>query len=113
PIGFQIWVDLGVDQENAGCPLIDPGSYRIQIGNGSYCRRPCTVATCNGREIRFWKLHDIDRIALTPEEMHFGSILVVVIDEDAHSQSKANCGFKVCDRHHKAAIASTQHRQLA
>lgn len=74
PVCFEIRVDLSVNQENTGRSLSNPGSHRIQIGNRPYCRRPCTIAACNGREIRFRKLHNIDRIALTPKEMYFGSI---------------------------------------
>src|SRR5215475_937841 len=113
PIGLQVGIDLGVNQENAGRAFIDPGPHRIQIGDRPYCRGPCTIAACNGGEIRFRKLHDIDRITLAPEEMDFGSVRTVVVHQDAHSQSQTNCGFKIGNRHHESAVARAEHRELA
>src|SRR5262245_48664037 len=74
PICLEIRVDLGVDHENARCSVFNPGTHRIQIGERPHRRGPRTIAACNGGEIRFRKLHDIDRIALTPEKMNFGSV---------------------------------------
>jgi hypothetical protein len=113
PIGFQVRIDFGVDQENAGCALIDPRPYRLQIGKGADCRCACTISPGDRCEIRLRELHDVDLVTLAAEEMHFGSIGAVVIDEDAHAQPQTNCGFKICDRHQKPAIARTQHSELA
>src|SRR5262249_54859249 len=93
--------------------FIDPGPHGIQVGDRPYRRGPGTIAAGDGGEIRFRKLHDIDRITLAPEEMDFGSVRAVVVYEDAHSQSQTNCGFKVGDRHHESAIARTEHCELA
>lgn len=74
PIRFEVRVDLAVNQENTGRSLIHPGTHWAEIANRPYRRRPCAIAACNGSEIRFRKLHEIDRIALAPEVVDFGRI---------------------------------------
>src|SRR5262245_36302767 len=113
PIGFQVRIDFGVDQENAGRAFIDPTPHRLEIGKGSNCCRACTISSGDRGKIRFRELHDVDRITLAPKEMHFGSIGAVVVDEDAHSQPETHCSFKISDRHQKPAVARTEHRELA
>ena len=44
-------------------------------------------------EIRFGKLHDVDRKTLAAEIMHLGGIGSIVVDEDAHAQARAGWQF--------------------
>src|SRR5262245_47423641 len=71
PIGFEVRIDFGIDQENAGRTFVDPRPHRLQIGNGSNCRSACTVSPGDRGKVRFRELHDVDRVTLAPEEMHF------------------------------------------
>ena len=61
-------------RKTPGAPSLTQARTGSRSATRPYRRRPCAITTCNSREIRFRKLHDIDRIALTPEEVHFGSI---------------------------------------
>src|SRR5262245_11337172 len=113
PVGLQIRTDLGVDEKNARRPFINPAAYRLKIDQAPYRRRSGTVPSRNGGKIGFRKLHDIDRIALSTEEMNFRSVRAVVVDKDAQSQAKADRSFEICDGHHEAAITGSQHSELA
>ena len=61
-------------RKTPGAPSLTQVRNGIQIGNGPHRRRPCAIPARNGGEIRFRKLHDIDRVALAPKEMDFGSV---------------------------------------
>ena len=65
---------LRIDHENAGRAFADPAPHRLQVGNGPHGRRSCAISSCNGGEIRFGKLHDIDGIPLTSKEMDLSSV---------------------------------------
>src|SRR4029453_292352 len=86
PIGLEVRIDFGIDQKNTRSTFVDPCPHRLQIGNDSDCRCACAISPGDRGEIRFRELHDVDRVTLAAEEMHFGSIGAVVVDEDAHAQ---------------------------
>src|SRR5690242_10668047 len=113
PIGFEIRVDLGVNQEHAARSVPYQCTQRIEVVEGPYRRRLRTVATGNSGEIRFRELHDIDRKALTPEEVHFSGVRTVIVDQDAHAQPETDCSFEIRDRHHEAAVTGAEDCQLA
>src|SRR6476660_10360538 len=104
PVGFEIGIDLGVDDEDTWRPLPDPDAHRIQVGKRSHRRGPRTVAARDSGKICFRKLHDIDRIALPAEVMHFGGIGAVIVNKDAQPQSKTDRGFEIRDRHQKTTV---------
>src|SRR6185312_5141778 len=113
PVGFEMRIDLAVDDENAGRAFCDPRLYRLEVGERAHRRAARAIAAGDGREIRFRELHDVDRKTLAAEIMHLGRVRTVVIDEDAHAQAKANGGFQIGNRHQEAAVASAEHRELA
>ena len=74
PIRLEIWIDLAVDQKNAGRSLLNPGTHRIQISETPHGCGPRAIAAGDSSEIRFRKLYNIDRITLPAKEVHFGRI---------------------------------------
>ena len=53
PVGFEIRIDLAVDDENAGRAFCDPRLYRLEVGERPHRCASCTIAAGDGREIRF------------------------------------------------------------
>src|ERR1700730_16074324 len=113
PVGFEIRIDFAVNDEDPRRALRDPRPHRLEGGWGAHRRPPRAIAACDGREIRFWELHDVDRKALAAQIMHLGRVRTVVVDKDAHAQAKADGGFEIGNRHQEAAVASAEHRELA
>src|SRR5581483_3076330 len=105
---LEVWVDFGINDENAGSALLDPGAHGIEIRKRSHRRPARAVAACDRRKIGLRKLHDIDRVALPPEKMDLGRVGTVVVDENAQPQPKTDCGLEISDRHQEAAIAGTE-----
>jgi hypothetical protein len=74
PIRLEIRVDLAINQKNTGRPFPNPGPYCIEVSKSPHSRGSCAVAAGDRREIRLWKLNDIDRLALPEKVVHFGGV---------------------------------------
>jgi len=83
PVGFEVRIDLTVDDEHARCAVGDPCLDLIEIVQAANSGGTRAMAACNRREIALWELHDVDRLALPAEVVHFGRIGSIVIDQDA------------------------------
>src|SRR6185437_15751835 len=113
PVGLEIGVDLGVDQENTRRAFLDPGTQGVEIGKRPHGRGTRSKTARDSRKIRFRKLHNIDRITLAAEIVHFSGVGAVIVDKNAQPQSKADRSFEIRDRHQKSAVAGAEHGQLA
>jgi hypothetical protein len=113
PIGLEVRIDLAFDDENAGRPFAHPCAERIKIGQRSDRRGAGSLAARNGGKIRIREPDDVGFISLAPKVMHLGGVGAVVVDEHAKPQLQAQRGFEIRNRHHEAAIACTEHGELA
>ena len=107
------WHDLGIQHHSrriaGGCQPLGDG---IQVARSPDRDAVQPDGAAQRGEVDVREPHDVERVALRSEVVHFGAIRGVVVDHDQHPQAESRHRLQVGQPNQCTPVAKCRHRQL-